>query len=202
MRNLLVCLLFAAGCASASSQPAVHYSGEPFDLQRQQGRFTGQVCGMDLTLDVAHLRDGKGVALTGFIDGRFPVHLIARQDLGKTYITGGLGTNAGDAAVNLMVTPTTLSGRVGWRSFQLHATGDTLTGPMEIAGAAEPSAATLAGRHQLAALDAAAKGALVPALLACNVQPIGRFGRSSLQVRVGGPAGALPHRSSSLYTRD
>lgn len=203
MSKLLAVALLAAGCAGSSAKgPVAHYAGEPFELQRGAGRITGQVCGMDLTLDVADLGDRKGVSLTGFADGRFPVHLVARRDLGKTYITGGLGSRAGDAAVNLTLTPTALEGRVGWRNFQLDANGDALQGSMQIAGAIEPASATLAGRRELASMPPAAQAALVPALLTCNVQPIGRWGRSSLQVRVGGPAGALPHGSSSLYTRD
>jgi hypothetical protein len=201
MRNLFVIALFATGCASAGG-PVARYAGEPFDLQRHGPRITGQVCGMDLTLDVADLGGHKGVALSGFADGRFPVHLITRQDVGRTYITGGIGTTAGDAAVNLVLTPTTLAGRVGWRNYQLDANGDVLQGTIQIAGAIEPSAATVAGRQELASMPPATQAALLPALLTCNVQPVGRWGRSSLQVRVGGPAGALPHQSSSLYTRD
>ena len=71
MRKLLVCAFVVAGCAS-SGQPAVHYSGEPFDLASRGTRITGQVCGMDLTLDVTR-RDADAVQLEGFIDGRFPV---------------------------------------------------------------------------------------------------------------------------------
>lgn len=202
MRNLLFVALVAAGCAAGGGPPATHYAGEPFDLAQRSDRITGQVCGMDLTLDVAHLGEHKGVALTGFADGRFPVHLVARTDLGKTYITGGMGTAAGNAAVDLVLTPVSLEGRVGWRNFQLAARGDALAGTMQIAGAIEPSAATIAGRRELAGMPTATQAALVPALLSCNVQPVGRWGRSSLQVRVGGPAGALPHQSSRLYTGD
>ena len=201
MRKLIVLGLFAAGCAS-TGKPVARYAGEPFDLQAQGGRITGQVCGMDLTLDVAHLGPEKGVALTGFADGTFPVHLIARQDAGKTFITGGIGSRAGDAAVSLVLTPAALEGRVGWRDFQLGAQGDVFSGTMQIAGAIEPSEATVAGRQALAAMPPATQAALLPALLTCNVQRVGRWGRSALQVRVGGPAGALPHGSSSLYTRD
>jgi hypothetical protein len=199
MRTSLLCALFLAGCASAG-QPATHYAGEPFELSQRGGRITGQVCGMDLDLDVQ--RSGDGVSLSGFIDGRLPVHLSARPDMGGRVITGALGTSAGNAAVELRLADDFLGGRVGFRRFDLRARGDDLAGTMQIAGAIEPSDAVLAGRAQLASLPLDTQAALVPALLSCNVQPIGRWGRSSLMVRVGGPAGALPHQSSSVYTHD
>jgi hypothetical protein len=202
MRNSLLCALFLVGCAggAGSRQPAAHYAGEPFDLSQRGNRITGQVCGMDLDLDVSH--HGDAVELSGFIDGRLPVHLSARPDIGGRAITGALGTSAGNAAVDLRLGGDTLGGRVGFRRFDLRAHGDELTGTMQIAGAIEPSDAVLEGRAQLAALPLDTQAALVPTLLSCNVQPIGRWGRSSLMVRVGGPAGALPHQSSSVYTHD
>jgi hypothetical protein len=201
MRNSILCALFLVGCAGAGSrQPATHYAGEPFDLSQRGDRITGQVCGMDLDLAVSH--QGDAVELSGFIDGRLPVHLSARPDVGGRAITGGLGTSAGNAAVDLRLGGDSLDGRVGFRRFDLRAHGDELTGTMQIAGAIEPSDAVLQGRAQLAALPLDTQAALVPTLLSCNVQPIGRWGRSSLMVRVGGPAGALPHQSSSVYTHD
>ncbi len=201
MRNSALCALFVVGCAGAGSlQPTVHYGGEPFDLAQRGNRISGQVCGMDLTLDVAH--QGDSVELSGFIDGRLPVHLSARRDAGGHAITGALGTSTGNAAVDLRLGSDSLGGRVGFRRFDLRAHGDELAGTMQIAGAIEPSDAVLEGRAQLASLPLETQAALVPALLSCNVQPIGRWGRSSLMVRVGGPAGALPHQSSSVYTHD
>jgi len=201
MRKLLTALFVVAGCAGSSSRgPAVHYSGEPFDLAARGSRITGQVCGMDLDVDV--VRQGDGVALSGFLDGKFPVHLQARPEGNGAAITGALGTAAGESAVDLRVAADQLDGRVGFRKFDLRANGDTLTGPMQIPNAIEPPVAVLEGRAQLASLPLDAKAALVPALLTCNVQPQGKWGKSELLVRVGGPAGALPHQSSSLYTRD
>ena len=201
MRNSVLCALFLVGCAGAGSrQAAVHYAGEPFDLSRRGDRITGQVCGMDLTLEVR--RQGDAVELSGFIDGHLPVRLTARGDGSGRAITGALGTSAGNAAVDLRLGGDTLGGRVGFRRFDLRAHGDELAGTMQIAGSIEPSDAVLEGRAQLDALPLDTQAALVPTLLSCNVQPIGRWGRSSLMVRVGGPAGALPHQSSSVYTHD
>ncbi|MGZ3425945.1 MAG: hypothetical protein ACXVCV_04805 [Polyangia bacterium] len=201
MRNSLLCALLLVGCAgSGSRQPAAHYAGEPFDLSQRGDRISGQVCGMDLTLDVTH--SGDAVELSGFIDGKMPVHLTAHPDAGGHAITGALGTSTGNAAVDLRLGGDSLGGRVGFRRFDLRAHGDELAGTMLIAGAIEPSDAILAGRAQLAALPLDTQAALVPTLLTCNVQPIGRWGRSSLMVRIGGPAGALPHQSSSVYTHD
>ena len=197
MRVFFVSVLFAVGCASAG-QPATHYSGEPFDLAARPSRITGQVCGMDLDLDVTH--EGDHVALSGFLDGKFPVHLSARPEGRGAAISGALGTAAGDSAVELRVAADQLDGRVGFRKFDLHAEGDTLAGTMQIPDAIEPPQAVLEGRAQLASLPLETQAALVPALLTCNVQPIGKFGKSELLVRVGGPAGALPHQSSALYT--
>lgn len=199
MRHFGLALLLTAGCATAG--PAVHYSGEPFDLRQQPGRITGQVCGMDLVLNTQQ-QDG-GVRLNGFIDGRFPVELRAYDDADGRRLQGSLGSSAGNAAVDVTLSPVALSGRVGFRYFDLHATtGDTLAGTMRVAGAIEPADAVIAGRGQLATMSPAAQAALVPTLLQCNVQRVGRWGRSALTVRVGGPSGALPHQSSALYTHD
>ena len=205
MRNAVFCaFLVVGGCATSGTPGAAaggnHVVGEPFDLAANGARVTGQVCGMDLDLDVKH--QGDGVALSGFLDGKFPVHLAARDEAGGRAITGGLGTAAGDAAVDLHVRADKLDGRVGFRRFDLRADGDKLTGTMQIAGAIEPSDAELQGRAQLSSLPIDLQAALAPTLLTCNVQRVGRWGRSSLLVRVGGPAGALPHESSSVYTKD
>jgi hypothetical protein len=196
MRTPLFCALLLAGCAS-TGQPATHYAGEPFDLATHGNRVSGQVCGMDVDLDVQ--RQGDAVALSGFLDGKFPVHLTARPVAGGLGISGALGTAAGESAVDLRVADDQLDGRVGFRKFALHADGDTLTGTMQIPNAINPPDAVLEGRAQLATLPVEAKAALVPTLLTCNVQPVGSWGKSELMVRVGGPAGALPHQSSSLY---
>jgi hypothetical protein len=201
MRSLIFGALLAAGCATAgSSQPAVHFAGEPFDLAQRGDRFVGQVCGMDLALDVT--RRGDSVTLSGFLDGQHPVHLTARADGDAHVITGALGTEAGDAAIDLRVGGDKLDGRVGFRTFTLRAHDDELAGTMQIAGSIEPSDASLEGRATLAAMPLEAQAALLPSLLTCNVQRVGTWGRSSLVVRVGGPAGALPHQSSSVYTKD
>jgi hypothetical protein len=202
MRTFLVGIVLAAGCATGGGggQPAAHFAGEPFARSARPNRITGQVCGMDLDVDVS--RRGDGVTLNGFLDGRFPVNLQARAEGNGTVITGALGTRAGESAVELRVAADQLDGRVGFRKFDLHANGDTLAGTMQIPNAIQPPVAVLEGRGQLASLPLDAKAALVPALLTCNVQPQGRWGKSELFVRVGGPAGALPRQSSSLYTRD
>jgi hypothetical protein len=205
MRNTLFgALVLLGGCATSGAPVTTgggdHVAGEPFDLAQRGDRITGQVCGMDLDLDVK--RSGDGVTLSGFLDGKFPVHLTARDEAGGRAIAGGLGTQAGDAAVDLHLLADKLDGRVGFRHFDLRADGDKLAGTMQIAGAIEPSDAELDGRAQLAALPLDTQAALLPSLLTCNVQRVGRWGRSSLLVRVGGPAGALPHESSSVYTKD
>jgi hypothetical protein len=200
--KLFLAFLAIGGCATTSGGhgPVTRVAGEPFALTDHGNRITGQVCGMDVDLDVK--QEANGVALNGFLDGKFPVHLTARDEGGYRAISGGLGTSAGDAAVELRVHPDALDGRVGFRRFDLRAADDKLAGTMQIAGAIEPSDAVLEGRTQLASLPIDTQAALVPTLLTCNVQKVGRWGRSSLFVRVGGPPGALPHQSSSVYTRD
>ncbi len=196
MRILVVSAVLVVGCASAE-KPTTRYAGEPFELAARPGRISGQVCGMDLDVDVR--RHGDAVALSGFLDGKFPVQLTARP-LGRGLaISGALGTSAGESAVELRVGAAELDGRVGFRTFTLRANGDTLAGTMQIPNAIEPPDVVLEGRAQLAALPVDAQAALLPALLTCNVQPQGKWGKSELYVRVGGPAGALPHESSSLY---
>ena len=193
-------MILVAGCA-ASRLPAQRFAGEPYDLQQRGSRISGHVCGMDLVLD-AQSR-GDGVRLSGFADGRYPIELTAAPRASGLAMQGRIGTQAGDSTVDLILSPTDLSGRVGFRYFDLHATtGDALGGSMRIAGAIDPSDAVIAGRGRLVTMPPEAQAALVPALLQCNVQRIGRWGRSTLLVRVGGPAGALPHQSSALYTHD
>ena len=202
--SCLAILAGGFGCATAPSGPAVHYAGEPFDLEQRPGRISGQVCGMDLMLDVQE-RAGN-VQLTGFIDGSMPVELTAKDVTDGRRVTGRIGNNAGSSAVDVKLTAIALTGRVGFRNFDLHASptpgDDTLAGTMRIAGAQDPAEARVDGRSKLAALSPAVQAALVPTLLECNVQRVGQWGRSSLLVRVGGPAGALPHESSALYTHD
>jgi hypothetical protein len=204
LSSCLAVIAGCAGCATAPSGPAVHYAGEPFDLEQRPGRISGQVCGMDLMLDVQE-RAGD-VQLTGFIDGRVAVELNAKDEADGRRVTGRIGNNAGSSAVDVKLTPVALTGRVGFRHFDLHASptpgDDTLAGTMRIAGAQDPAEARIDGRSKLVALSPAVQAALVPTLLECNVQRIGQWGRSSLLVRVGGPAGALPHESSALYTHD
>jgi len=203
MRTEILLALFFCGCATTGTGggPVTQVAGEPFALSARNDRITGQVCGMDVTLDVRRNADG-GVALNGFLDGRFPVHLAAHDEGAARVITGALGTRAGESAVELRVRPDALDGRVGFRRFDLRAEGDKLAGTMQIPNAIEPSETVLDGRAQLASLPLDTQAALVPTLLTCNVQPVGRWGRTSLFVRVGGPAGALPHQSSSLYQRE
>lgn len=198
MRLLLLSVTFATGCAAAG--PTTRYSGEPFELAAQPSRITGQVCGMDLDVDVTHR--GDGVTLTGFLDGELPVNLSARPLDGGVGITGALGTSAGQAAVELRVAADALDGRVGFRKFDLHAAGDALVGTMQLPDAIEPPGVTVDGRAQLMSLPIETKAALVPALLSCYVETQGKFGRTELDVRVGGPAGALPHQSSALYSHE
>ncbi len=200
MRTILLGAVLIAGCATTAAGPTTHYAGEPFDLAARPGRITGQVCGMDLDVDVK--RDGDAVALTGFLDGKFPVNLSARP-LGRGLgITGALGTAAGQAAVDLRVAADQLDGRVGFRKFDLHDSGDTLVGTMQIPDAIEPPGVTVEGRAQLMSLPVDTQAALLPALLSCYVETQGKFGRNELVVRIGGPAGALPHQSSALYSHD
>lgn len=199
MRTLLVSALFLVGCASAD-KPATHYAGEPFDLAARPSRISGQVCGMDLDVDVT--RSGEGVALSGFLDGRIPVHLLAHALGNGVAITGALGNAAGGSAVDLRVAADQLDGRVGYRKFDLRANGDTLAGVMQIPSAIDGADVVLEGRAQLATLPLDTQAALIPALLTCNVQPQGKWGKSALLVRIGGPAGALPHESSSLYLHE
>jgi hypothetical protein len=198
--SLLVALA-ASGCAAAASGPAVHYAGEPFDLEVRPSHISGQVCGMDLTLDVQER--SADVRINGFIDGQLSVELRAHDEADGRHVEGRIGASTGDAVVDLKLMPTGLSGRVGFRYFELIATNeDTLTGTMQIAGAQDPSTATLQGRLQLTAMSPAVQAALLSTLLQCSVQRVGQWSRSPLVVRVGGPAGALPHESSALYTHD
>jgi hypothetical protein len=203
--SILGSALAASGCAgSAHESPAAHYAGEPFDLTARGDRISGEVCGMDLDLFVVALSWDEGatlgVELTGFIDGQIPVHL--RQEAGDGLIKGSIGTSAGDAAVELRLTRERLVGRVGFRRFDLRARGDDFVGTMQIGDAIERSDVLVQDGKKLHALSMGEQVALLPTLLTCNVQPVGRWGKSSLTVRIGGPAGALPHQSSSVYTHD
>jgi hypothetical protein len=199
MQNRWLLVSLVAGCASGpATRSATEYGGEPFDLRAEPNRITGQVCGMDLDYSVERRDDG--VQLTGFIDAHYPTQVHICECNGQRVIEGALGNDVGNATVDLVLTGDKLDGRVGWRYFGLRARGDELYGPVHIAGVANATEVLLAGRDQLQRLPAEVQGALLPSLLSCNLQPIGRFNRSALQVRIGGPPGALPHQSSALYT--
>ena len=118
MRRIILASLVWAGCATTPAGPAVHYAGQPFDLEQRPGRISGQVCGMDLLLDVQE-RAGS-VQLSGFIDGNMAVELAAKDEADGRHVTGRIGAAAGDSAVDVKLTATTLSGRVGFRYFDLH----------------------------------------------------------------------------------
>ncbi len=205
-------LSILAGCASSPQQTpsalSTEYTGRPFVVRHtgprfagpatsSGGRITGQVCGVDITYEVTH-KDGR-VRLTGFLDGHIPSQLTVEERDGERVVSGALGTRPGTAAVDLHLYPGRLTGRVGFRRFDLVQQGDQLLGELRMAGTDEPTTATINGLHVMQGLSPADQAAILPTLLTCYVARIGNFGRSPLVVGFGGPPGADPHGSSSLY---
>lgn len=186
-----------------TGQPySVRYSGPPLTGSKPPGaagplgRVTGLICGQDVTYDVQ--ADGDRVSLDGFLGTGTPSRLTLRAAGDERAFSGSLGIQAGDAAVELRLTPQTLQGRVGFRYFDLQRQGDELSGPMRVAGVGAPTTATLQGADALWALPAPVQAAVLPNLLTCFVARVGVLGLSPLTVRVGGPPGAQPRGSSSV----
>lgn len=209
----------AAGCAGRQQPPGLahEFQGRPYTIRHsgdlgvppgsgaavrgRGGRIDGQVCGMDVHYDVAY--DGDDVQLTGFLDARFPSEIHVRQEGAARVFTGSLGSAAGKAAVSLRLSPDALVGRVGFRYYDLAAVpgADRLTGGLVIGGTNVPTTATVLGEGALLNMPLADQGAVLPNLLTCFIARVGVLGRSPLQVQVGGPYGAEPRESSSLYER-
>lgn len=188
--TLLASACVGPGGAAGRRTTPITTTGRPFSVRQSGDRITGQVCGLDIDYGVQRL--GDRLRLSGFLDGRVPSQLEVRDEGGERVISGALGTRAGSAAVELHLRPDRLSGRVGFRRFDLVRRGDLLSGSLRMAGTHEPTTATLYGAPALQALRPEAQGAILPGLLTCYVARIGNFGRSALVVGFGGPAGADP----------
>jgi hypothetical protein len=209
MRYLCILALICAVAPSVRAQQPgpSHDTGEPFGVRflpamgpvGSIGRVTGEACGVGFNYDV-HRRGPDRLELGGFLDGNLPSRIELRMAPNQHHLAGALGTSAGDAVVDLQLTEFELSGRVGWRRFELRSEGDTLQGPMQIAGAAEPGSALVRGRAALWTLPPAEQAAVLPLLLTCYVPRIGLQSLGRLEVGVGGPEGYLPAGSSAVYS--
>jgi hypothetical protein len=219
-RSCLAALVLFA-CASTPStvivdgrivpRPTLDFRGQPFQVRHARaypnpgspssglrdagGDIEGRVCGMSIDYAVAH--KGDRVELSGNIDGPVPSAITIREDGQARSFDGKLG----GMTVALRLGESTLGGRVGPREFELHASGDLLTGLMRAKGLIDPLAVEVRGLQALHDMPAADQGAVLPGLLACALGA-GRFQAvSTLTVGFGGAMTDMPSQTSSLYTR-
>jgi hypothetical protein len=189
---ILATLVAATGCATTGGgKTAQQLTGDPYSVKDEGNRLTGLVCGVAVDYTVDHR--GDRTVLGSF--GR-PAHLEVTANGAERHIVGTLGTHVGADEVDLTVTPDRLTGRAGLRNFDLKADGDRLRGVMTTLYVHGNAEATVEGRSELAKLDDAAVGAVLPSLLNCE-----HFGHQVVQppmlVRIGGPAGYSPRENNS-----
>src|SRR6185312_5131108 len=133
-------------------------------LRDNGGRISGNVCGLDITYDVAH--DGDRTRLTGFVDeNQSDSHLEVKDVEGVSrQITGTLDSKSG-TAVNLDLRKNAIRGVVGLRTFDLGRDGDRYIGSVKVGTIV--TSATVNGADDLWTLPPAAQAIVLPALLTC-----------------------------------
>ena len=207
MRRALVALLLVAGCAPTTAvvdgkQVArldLDYFGQPFVVRMSAahpkpgspsgglkgfgGRISGNVCGLDVTYDVAH--EGDHTHLTGFIDDGQLQSNIDVKDVEKLsrQISGTLDSKGG--GVNLDLRKNHINGNVGLREFHLARVGDQYVGTVKITSALTTTA-TINGADELWELPPAAQAAVLPSLLTCYGDELEDKLRGQLIVGFGG----------------
>ncbi len=172
-------------------------------LRDDGGEISGRVCGMFAEFDVKHA--GDRVELVGAFDGGEASHLEVRDANGAREIGGQLG----NAAVDLKLTGTALTGHVGLRVYALEQDGDRLAGHVrlqkQVPGEEGPAIGDveLAGRDALWAMPPADQALVLASVLTCQMRAAERHmaAPDPLKIRFGGPPADRPAQTSSLYRR-
>ena len=211
----------ALGCAGPSTamvngrevaRPNLHFTGQPYSLYHSNaypvarsasngvvadgGHISGHVCGMELLYDVRH--EGDHISMGGFIDSTFPSEIEVRDRDGERVITGTLGGSAGTSVIELHLGGGGIQGRVGFRAFVLRQDGDKMVGRIRLSDT-RWAMAELDDVHAFREMPAADQAAVLSTILTCFGGRIEGDVRNPLVVRFGGPAGAEPGGSSTLY---
>jgi len=165
-------------------------------LRDNGGRISGNVCGLDITYDVAH--DGDRTRLTGFVDeNQSDSHLEVKDVEGVSrQITGTLDSKSG-TAVNLDLRKNAIRGVVGLRTFDLGRDGDRYIGSVKVGTIV--TAATVNGADDLWTLPPAAQAIVLPALLTCYGDELEGQQRGAFIVGFGGRQTWEGKRVSSIY---
>ncbi len=151
--------------------------------------------------------DGKAAARLDLqFTGDKASHLDVRDAAGARAISGQLG----NAAVDLTLTGTALTGHVGLRVFALEQEGDRLVGALRLSGWARYDKsgpvvvrAILDGRDALWGLPPADQALVLATVLTCQMHQADPHAGApdDLVLRFGGPAVERPAETSSLYRR-
>jgi hypothetical protein len=163
------------------------------------GLIIGRVCGIDINYDVKH--QGEKVFLNGVVSGfdtQFNANVTIRDTDGARVITGDLGARAGFGAIDLRLTDTQITGRVGRRVFDVKVDGDRLTGRLKFASDRE-APVEINGFAAMRELPPADLAAILPPLLTCNGREIEQLNQAGLSVGFGGTATNHPSETSSIY---
>lgn len=184
---------FAVQVTSAHPQP-----GSPSDgLRDYGGHVSGNVCGLEMTFEVAHA--GDHTRMVGFVDeGSYESTIDVRDDAKSVTraITGRLAPTNG--SVQLELRKNHIYGSVGQRQFALARQGDQYVGWLKIRESVLAKA-TINGASALWTLPPAAQAVVLPALLSCYGDAIeDRLGKT-FQVGFGGHQSWEARHVSSIY---
>jgi hypothetical protein len=160
------------------------------------GHVSGNVCGLEVTYDVAH--QGDHTHLTGFIDdGAFESTLDVHDEKGISRQIEGQLTGKG-GGVHLDIRKNHIYGAVGLRTFELGRRGDQYIGWLRIRQSVT-ARATINGADDLWTLPPAAQAAVLPALLTCYGDAIEDRLAGTFQVGFGGHQTWEAHHVSAIY---
>ena len=163
------------------------------------GAILGRICGVDINYDVKH--KGDHIFINGVVSGstsQYNANITVRDVNGVRLITGDFGAQAGYGAIDLQVTDTEITGRVGRRRFKLKAEGDQLVGHLNWSSDHE-APVQVNGYAAMRELPPADLAAILPPLLTCNGREIERLGQGGLTVGFGGAPTSDPSETSSIY---
>lgn len=163
------------------------------------GVVIGRICGVDINYDVRH--KGDHIFLNGVVSGstsQYNANITIKDADGARLITGDFGAQAGYGAIDLRVTDTEITGRVGRRRFDLKADGDRLVGRLRWSSDRE-APVEVRGYAAMRELPPADLAAILPPLLTCNGREIERLSQGGLTVGFGGPPTNDPSETSSIY---
>jgi hypothetical protein len=159
------------------------------------GHVSGNVCGLELTYDVAH--DGDHTHLTGFVDdGAYESSIDVHDEKGITRRIVGRFSDQG--TIDLELRKNHIYGAVGQRQFALARVGDKYVGWLRIRQSVVAKA-TVNGAKDLWTMPAATQAVVLPALLTCYGDAIEDRLGNNFQIGFGGHQSWEARHVSALY---